>query len=50
MGVSPILSVIHTITIGTKVYNNGGNTGPWLKTVLNVMCKQTLCHEKTSHL
>ena len=31
MGPSPILSVIHTVTIVTMLNNNGGNNGPGLK-------------------
>ena len=36
---SPILSIIYTVTIGTKLNNNGGNNVQGLK---NVTCKQTL--------
>ena len=36
---STILSIIHAITIGTKLNNNGGNTGHGLE---NVMRKQTI--------
>ena len=40
MGPSNILSVIHTVTIGTMLNNNGGNNnGHELK---NVTCKQTV--------
>ena len=41
MGSSPILSVIHNVTIGTMLNNNGGKSGHGLK---NVKCKQTLNH------
>ena len=30
----PILSIIHTITIGTVLNNNGGNNGRGLKIVM----------------
>ena len=33
MGPSPNLSIIHTVTIGTMLNNNGGNTGHGLKTL-----------------
>ena len=33
MGPSPILSVIHNVTIGTLVNSNGGNNGYGLKTL-----------------
>ena len=36
---SPILSVIHTITIAIMLNFDCGNNGPWLR---NVMCNQTL--------
>ena len=39
MDPSPILSVIHTVTIGTMLNNNGGNNGYGLKK--SVACKQT---------
>ena len=29
MGPSPILSIIHTVTIDTKLNFNGGNKGTW---------------------
>ena len=38
MGSSPILSVIHTVIIGTILSLNGGNNGHGLK---DVTCKQT---------
>ena len=38
MDLSSILSIIHTITIGTMRNFNGGNNGHGLK---NVTCKQT---------
>ena len=38
MGLSPILSVIHIVTIGTMLNNKGGKTD----TLKNVTCKQTL--------
>ena len=34
--ISPILSIPHTVTIGTMLYFNGGNKGHGLK---NVACK-----------
>ena len=43
MGLSPILFVIHTVTIGIMVNFNGGNNGHGLK---NVTCKQTLFSKK----
>ena len=39
MGLSPILLLIHTVTIITMLNNNGGNNGNGLN---NVTCKQTL--------
>ena len=39
MGLSPILSIIHTVTIGSMLNFNGGNNGLGQK---NVTCKQTL--------
>ena len=36
MSPSPILSIIHTVTIGTMLNYNGGNNGHGLK---NVTCK-----------
>ena len=39
MDPSPILSVIHIVSIGTMLNNNGGNNGKGLK---NITCKQTL--------
>ena len=39
MGSSPILSVIHTVTIGAILNFKGGNNGLGLK---NIRCKQTL--------
>ena len=39
MGPSPILSIIHTVTIDTKLNFNGGSNGNGPK---NVTCKQTL--------
>ena len=39
MAPSSILSIIHTVTIGTMLNFNGGNKGHGLK---NVTCKQTL--------
>ena len=38
MGPSPILSITHTVTIGTMPNFSGGNKAHGLK---NVMCKQT---------
>ena len=38
MGPSPILSIIHTVSIGTKLNFNGGNNEYGLE---NVMCEQT---------
>ena len=38
MDPSPILSIIHTITIGTMINFNGSNYGHGLK---NVTCKET---------
>ena len=42
MSTSPILSVIHTITIDTMLNLNGCNNGHGLK---NITCKQTLAVE-----
>ena len=42
IGPSPILSVIHTITIGRMLNVKGGNYGHGLK---NVTCKQTLINK-----
>ena len=39
MGQSPILSIIHSVTIGTLLSFNGGNNGHELE---NVTCKQIL--------
>ena len=39
MGPSPILPIIHTVTISTMLNNKGGNNGHGLK---NSTCKQTL--------
>ena len=39
MGLSPILSIIHTLTIGTMLNFNGCNNGHGLE---NVSCKQTV--------
>ena len=39
MGLSHILSRIHTVNAGTMLYSNGGNNGHGLK---NVTCKHTL--------
>ena len=39
MGPSPILSVIHTVTIATMQNFNGGSNGHGVE---NVKCKQTL--------
>ena len=33
MGDGPIVSIIHTVTIGTVLNNNDGNNGPDLKTL-----------------
>ena len=38
MGLSSILSIIHTVTIGAILNNNGGNDGHGLK---NFTCKLT---------
>ena len=38
MGLVPILSVIHTVTIGTMLNCGGGNNGGGIK---NVTCRQT---------
>ena len=38
MGPSPILSVVHTVTVGTMLNLNGGNNGHMLK---NVTCEHT---------
>ena len=43
MGPLPILSIIHTITIGTMLNFNGGNNGHWLE---NVMRQQILKNNK----
>ena len=31
MGLSPILSIIHAVTIDTMLNFNGGNNGHWVK-------------------
>ena len=41
MGLSPIPSILYTVTIGTILNNNGGNNEHGLKRVES-MCKQTL--------
>ena len=43
MGPSPILSVIHTVTIGTMLNFKGTNNGHGLK---NVTCIQTLTDQE----
>ena len=43
MGPLPVLSIIHTITIGTMLNFNGGNNGHWLE---NVMRQQILKDNK----
>ena len=42
MGLSPILSAIHMVIIGTLLSFNVGNNGHRLE---NVMCKQTLIQQ-----
>ena len=44
MGPSHILSLIHTVAIGTMLNNNDGNNGHGLE---NVRCKQTCRAIKT---
>ena len=49
MSLSPILSVIHTDTIGTMINCSGGSNGHGLK---NVTCKQTFTwrHDAREHI
>ena len=46
MGSSPILSVIHTVTIGTFLNFNGGNKGHRLQ---HITCRQTFA-ENANHM
>ena len=39
MGPSPILSIIHTVTIDTKLNFNGGNKGHGIKNVMGMTLK-----------
>ena len=47
MGPSPILSIIHTVTIGTMLNFTGGNNGHGLKNVTGSMQFKVLTQECT---